>query len=83
MNGTRQKYTRPDRMGRPNLARWNALQARYQRRFRRGWMGRLKTARHKVIDFCGHRSELALRLIVWITVRRLQRERKVRHTLKW
>ncbi len=66
----RSTYARPDMRGMPNIERWNALQARFRRRFERGWCSRLHFLRSDVIDFCAKRSQLVWRLLIWIEVRK-------------
>ena len=65
-------YARPDMRGMPDIERWNALQARFRRRFERGWHGRWHFLHSDLIDFCAKRSRLALRLLVWTEARKIR-----------
>jgi hypothetical protein len=76
----RRKYTRPDREGAPNIARWNAVQQRWERLMRRrGLAGRWRLLCQDIRDFCFRRSVVYRWLCLRQEALRVQRK----YSLLW
>lgn len=75
MTYIRQRYTRPDKSGLANFARWRALIERYRRRMkRRGLVGRWALLREDWLQFWLSRSAVLRDVYSWAAERRAQRK---------